>query len=194
MSTPLQDALEDLHARLSVIDAGTVATYIPELGKADPDSFAISIATVDGHVYAVGDAETPFTIQSISKPFVYGLALDGLGTEAVLDKVGVEPSGEAFNAISLESDTGRPRNPMINAGAIATASLVTGPDQEAKLHRTLEALSRFAGRPSRYWSWASTLAVRRCAGAEGSSLSLSAATTARAISSCTAKTSARARS
>lgn len=147
MSTPLQDALEDLHARLAVLDAGTVATYIPELGKADPDSFAICIATVDGHVYAVGDAETPFTIQSISKPFIYGLALDGLGTEAVLNKVGVEPSGEAFNAISLESDTGRPRNPMINAGAIATASLVTGPDQQAKLHRTLEALSRFAGRP-----------------------------------------------
>ncbi|HEY8171788.1 MAG TPA: glutaminase A [Dehalococcoidia bacterium] len=146
MSTPLQDALEDLHARLSALDEGAVATYIPELGNANPDHFAICIATVDGHVYAVGDAGVPFTIQSISKPFVYGLALDDIGDDAVLDTVGVEPSGEAFNAISLESDTGRPRNPMINAGAIATASLVTGHDNEAKLQRTIDALSRFAGR------------------------------------------------
>lgn len=147
MSTPLQDALEDLHNRLSALDAGAVATYIPELGNADPAHFAICIATVDGHVYSVGDAEAPFTIQSISKPFVYGLALDDLGADAVLEKVGVEPSGEAFNAISLEAETGRPRNPMINAGAIATASLVAGRDHQTKLHRTVEALSRFAGRP-----------------------------------------------
>jgi glutaminase len=139
--------LEDLYARLSALDAGAVATYIPELGSANPDDFAICIATVDGHVYAVGDADVPFTIQSISKPFVYGLALDDIGPEAVLEKVGVEPSGEAFNAISLESETGRPRNPMINAGAIATASLVAGRDHDAKRQRTIEALSGFAGRP-----------------------------------------------
>ena len=147
MSTPLQDALEDLHARLSALDAGDVARYIPELAGADPDHFAVCVATVDGHVYSVGDAGIPFTVQSISKPFVYGVALDDLGPAAVLEKVGVEPSGEAFNAISLESDTGRPRNPMINAGAIATASLVAGRDHAEKLGRAVEALSRFAGRP-----------------------------------------------
>lgn len=147
MSTPLQDALEELHARLSALDDGAVATYIPELGNANPDHFAICIATADGHVYSVGDADVPFTIQSISKPFVYGLALDDLGPDAVLAKVGVEPSGEAFNAISLEPESGRPRNPMINAGAIATASLVAGGDHPTKAHRTVDAMSRFAGRP-----------------------------------------------
>jgi glutaminase len=146
MSTPLQDALADLHARLSALDAGAVATYIPELGNADPDHFAICIATVDGHVYCVGDADVEFTIQSISKPFIYGLALDDTGPDAVLQKIGVEPSGEAFNAISLESDTGRPRNPMINAGAIAAAGLVAGRDNADKLERTIDAMSRFAGR------------------------------------------------
>ena len=144
--TPLHDALLDLHARLSVLEDGEVATYIPELGRASPDDFAICITTADGHTYCAGDARVAFTIQSISKPFVYGLALDDAGPRAVNAKVGVEPSGEAFNAISLEHDTGRPRNPMINAGAIATASLANGDDNAEKLDRVVRALSRFAGR------------------------------------------------
>jgi glutaminase len=146
MDSPLQDTLARLHARFSTLFRGEVATYIPELGRADPAAFAICCATVDGHLYAAGDADAPFTIQSISKPFVYGLALEDFGVDEVAAKVGLEPSGEAFNAISLEPGTGRPRNPMINAGAIATASLVAGSSSDEKMARTVDMLSAFAGR------------------------------------------------
>ncbi len=147
MQNPLQETLERLHARITNVALGEVATYIPELGRADAEHFAICCATVDGHLYTVGDWDVPFTIQSISKPFVYGLALDDAGIDAVSAKVGVEPSGEAFNAISLEPDTGRPRNPMINAGAIATGSLVSGTASDEKMRRVVAQLSAFAGRP-----------------------------------------------
>jgi glutaminase len=145
LTSPLQDTLAALHCRFAPFAGGDVATYIPELGRANPEHFAICVATVDGELYATGDADVPFTIQSISKPFVYGLALDDRGVAAVLERIGVEPSGEAFNAISLEPGTGRPRNPMINAGAIATAALVTGRDSRDKMERTLAMLSGFAG-------------------------------------------------
>jgi glutaminase len=144
--SPLQEALETLHQRFLDDKAGAVATYIPELARANPAAFAISVATVDGHRYAVGDASASFTIQSISKPFVYALAVHDLGIDEVLRRVGVEPSGEAFNAISLEPVTGRPRNPMINAGAIASASLVAGDNNAEKLERVLAMLASFAGR------------------------------------------------
>ena len=123
---PVHAYLEALHARLKPLDGGTVATYIPELGRADPDWFSICVATIDGHVYEVGDSRQPFTLQSMSKPFVYGLALEDRGKPAVLGRIGVEPTGDAFNEISLERRTGRPFNPMINAGAIASTSLVLG--------------------------------------------------------------------
>jgi glutaminase len=146
VQNPFLLVLERLHAECRVIAAGEPASYIPELAKANPAHFGISVATVDGVSYSVGDACVPFTIQSISKPFVYGLALDDNGTELVDTRVGVEPSGEAFNAISLEPQTGRPRNPMINAGAIAMSSLVAGISSDEKFDRTLSMLSRYAGR------------------------------------------------
>ena len=146
-ASPIQDYLEELHARFSELRSGQVASYIPELQKADPAWFGIAIATVDGQVYEVGASRQPFTIQSISKPLVYGIALEDQGAEAVRRKVGVEPSGDAFNAISLEPHTGRPMNPMINAGAIATASLVRGESAEARLARVIGAISAYAGRP-----------------------------------------------
>ena len=144
--SPLQRSLTELHERLSSLRTGEVATYIPELAKAAQDGFAIAIATVEGAVYEVGDVSTRFTIQSISKPFVYGLALDLQGAKAVLSKVGVEPSGEAFNAISLEAATGRPRNPMINAGAITCASLVASSDGIGGLERLEDTFEAYAGR------------------------------------------------
>ncbi len=124
-----------------------MATYIPELAKANPDWFGICLATTDGRLYEVGDTRQAFTIQSISKPFIYGLALEDRGRAAVLEKIGVEPSGEAFNSISLAPGTGRPLNPMINAGAIAATSLVSGHSEADKLHRILTLLSLYAGRP-----------------------------------------------
>jgi glutaminase len=147
LTNPVLLLLESLHQRFQSLEDGEVATYIPELGRANPDHFGIALATADGHLYAVGDSHVPFTIQSISKPFVYGLTLDDHGPDAVLRKVSVEPSGEAFNAISLEPGTGRPRNPMINAGAVAVASLVNGPDSDSRWARVLEMLSAYAGRP-----------------------------------------------
>ncbi len=143
---PITRTLQSLHERFAPLVAGTIATYIPELARADPGWFGISLATADGHVYEVGDTRQPFTIQSISKPFVYGLALEDRGKPAVLDRIGVEPTGEAFNEISLESSTGRPRNPMINAGAITATSLVAGHSIEDRWQRILSLFSLYAGR------------------------------------------------
>jgi glutaminase len=124
-----------------------VATYIPELAKADPEWFGICVATTDGAVYEVGDSRQPFTIQSISKPFTYGLAIEDRGLNPVLAKIGVEPSGEAFNSINLAPDSGCPRNPMINAGAIVATSLIAGTSPENRLERLLAVLSAYAGHP-----------------------------------------------
>ena len=128
---------------------GAVADYIPELAKADPEDFAIVLATADGRVYSAGDADKPFTIQSISKPFMYGLALRLLSPAYMKAKVGVEPSGDAFNAISLDPHSGIPRNPMINAGAIATAAQVWHHDPAGAEATTVAYFSALAGRPLR---------------------------------------------
>ncbi|MFW7414061.1 glutaminase A [Demequina sp. SO4-18] len=145
MRSPVQEYLESIVDQCRSTD-GEVASYIPELADADPDRFALALATVDGHVYTVGDADARYSIQSISKPFTYALALSDQGTEAVDAKVDVEPSGDAFNEISLASDTGRPRNAMINAGAITAASLVAGDSGEPRFERVLEWYGSFAGR------------------------------------------------
>ncbi|GAA2101355.1 glutaminase [Streptomyces albiaxialis] len=143
----LTEALGDVEPDTS----GEPAGYIPELASADPDRLGAVFATVQGEVYGAGDIDTEFTIQSISKPFAYALALSDRGFDAVLAKVGVEPSGEAFNEISLESDTGRPLNPMINAGAITAHSLVGPADLNPaeRVERVVQGLSAFAGRPLR---------------------------------------------
>ena len=145
--SPVLDYLQRLHQSCAAATEGTVATYIPELAKANPDWFGICLVTATGAVYEVGDTKQQFTIQSISKPFVYGLALEDRGRSAVLEKVGTEPTGDAFNSISLEPDTGRPRNPMINAGAIATAGMIEGRTAETRLRRVLDTFSLYAGRP-----------------------------------------------
>ena len=128
------------------LEDGTVATYIPELGRADPAAFSISIATVDGRVYSVGDAGLEVTIQSVSKPFMYGAALQNHGREQVLRKVGVEPTGETFNSIVLDEVNNRPFNPMVNAGAIAVANLFPGATPEARAADMVSWFGRFAGR------------------------------------------------
>ncbi|MBC8096897.1 MAG: glutaminase A [Akkermansiaceae bacterium] len=144
--SPVLRLLEQIHRDCSGMNDGQVATYIPELGKANPAWFGICIVTQSGSVYEVGDTRQEFTIQSISKPFVYGLALEDNSRIEVLKKVGVEPTGDVFNSISLEPNTGRPRNPMINAGAIATAGMIAGRSPQARLKRVLETFSLFAGR------------------------------------------------
>jgi glutaminase len=143
--SPVQRYLERLHAECAANHAGAVADYIPELAAASPTDFAICIATIDGRVYEVGDSRRRFTIQSISKPFTYGIALDDSGRAAVFEKIGVEPSGEAFNSISLEPGSGRPLNPMINAGAITATAMIAGPPEE-RFARVLDVYARCAGR------------------------------------------------
>jgi glutaminase len=146
-TSPILDYLESLRVRFRELSDGNVADYIPELARADPDWFGICIATHDGFVYEVGDSRQLFTIQSISKPLTYGLALEDNGDDAVLAKIGVEPSGDAFNAISLRPQSGAPLNPLINAGAIAACSLISGDTFQQKTARILDAFSRYAGRP-----------------------------------------------
>lgn len=142
---PLQKYLEELHANLQFETDGEVASYIPELTRADPEAFGIVLVTVDGETYEVGQVDMPFTIQSISKALVYGIAVMDNGLEAVFQKVGVEPSGEAFNSISLEPENGRPMNPMINAGAIATTGLVSGETPDERLGHILAAFEKYVG-------------------------------------------------
>ncbi len=141
--------LTQLHEKHRSNDAGTVATYIPELGKANPDHFGISMVTADGQAFSVGDVDQEFTIQSICKPLAFLMALEQHGRDKTLSHVGVEPSGDAFNAVELCPKTRRPFNPMVNAGAIATASLIKGGSPEAGVAAFVERLSRAAGRPLR---------------------------------------------
>ncbi len=141
----LPEFLAELHQRYVALDEGKVANYIPELAKVDPSLFAICIVTVDGQVYQVGDWEHIFTIQSISKVFMHGLALEDHGREVLLTKVGVEPTGDAFNAIILDEESKRPYNPMVNAGAIATTSLIKGKNPTERLNRMLAMFRRYIG-------------------------------------------------
>jgi glutaminase len=143
---PIMRYLRELHRKLKDETGGAVASYIPELGTADPADFGIVVATVDGAVYAVGDTDKPFTIQSISKAFVYGHVLAEHGRTHVLTKVGVEPSGDAFNAIAFDDTANRPFNPMVNSGAIATAALVKGDTVGDRIHAVRELFDRLAGR------------------------------------------------
>ena len=141
----LGEILADVHTRASAEHAGEVASYIPALARADPDAFGLAIVTASGDVYTAGDAHAEFSIQSASKPFALALALAECGPEEVYGRVGTEPSGDAFNSVMLQPDTGRPFNPMINSGAIAITGLLRdryGPDAFDQIAR---GFGRFAG-------------------------------------------------
>jgi len=141
--SPVLSFMRRVHERHRTNDEGRVATYIPELARADPAAFGIVIATVDGAVYEIGDTRTPFTIQSMAKPLTYAAILDLLGAAAVRARIGVEPTGDAFNAISVGAGTGMPLNPMVNAGAITAVGMMPGAD---RLSALVTSLGRFAGR------------------------------------------------
>ena len=145
MQSPVADYLTHVLSTCQNNQAGELADYIPELAQANPNWLALAVSTIDGTVYASGDDDIEFTIQSMSKAFAYALALQHLGFDAVHAKVGVEPSGEAFNQISLDEDD-KPKNPMINSGAITTHALLpqTLASSRAELLRAF--LSELAGR------------------------------------------------
>ena len=102
MNTPVPDYLSDLLRNCKAAQGGELADYIPELASADPNKLAVALITLDGLLYSVGDDDYEFSIQSISKAFTYAYVVEKLGLEAVMQKVGVELSGEAFNEISLD--------------------------------------------------------------------------------------------
>ena len=145
MKTPVPDYLNQVLSNCDLKNEGALADYIPELANADPNKLALALSTVDGVIYSSGDVDVEFTIQSMSKPFAYALALTEHGLDAVLSKVGVEPSGEAFNQIALDRGN-LPKNPMINSGAITTHSLIPFDAQTDRAEKLRQFLSQLAGR------------------------------------------------
>lgn len=145
MDSPIEAHLRQVHTAIAQVRDGEPYTVGPRGTAIDPDDFGICLATVDGYVYEVGVTAKKFSLQSLSKPFSYGLALSELGTGIVDAKVDVEPSGESFTDISLSPGTGRPANAMINAGALAVSSLIKGSGGKSAITRIEEFYSAFAG-------------------------------------------------
>src|SRR3954453_10382916 len=147
------EKVADPHRRyLDLGEAGVDRYYSPRRGYYSPaeaggerDRFGLCLATLDGNVYAAGDADLPFALQSISKVFVHGVALAEHGRARVLERVGVEPSGDAFNSLAFDEHNNRPFNPMVNAGALAATDLVRGDGSNSPLDRILETLRCCAG-------------------------------------------------
>ena len=140
--------LENAHAEFAGVTEGRVADYIPALASADPSLFGACIVGANGASAAVGDAMHEFSIQSVSKPFVFALVCDAIGVDVVRQRVGVNSTGQPFNSVmAIELNSDRTTNPMVNAGAIATTSLAPGATAEEKWAFVLAGLSRFAGRP-----------------------------------------------
>jgi glutaminase len=135
--------ISDLHRKFASLTEGAPASYIPELATVDPEQFAIAAVTVDGETFGAGETAHRFTIQSISKLLLYGLALETHGREHVLQHVGVAPTGDPFNSIVLDGD--RAPNPMVNAGAIAITDLVEGADVDARIETVRSMYERYLG-------------------------------------------------
>jgi glutaminase len=149
--------LQMIYEKYLPITEGRTTDILAHLKEADPNTLAISAVTINGDVHSVGDFSKEISIQSISKPFVYGMALSKLftyglaledhGREEVLKRVDVEPTGDAYNAIiKVEESSKRPHNPMVNAGGIAVTSLIKGRGPAIRLNRILEMYQRYIGR------------------------------------------------
>jgi len=135
------------YERFRHLDEGSVSDYIPALAEAPPDAFGVCVAGVQGRLFAVGDAEQEFTIQSISKVFVFALVCDVIGPDEARRKLGVNSTGLPFDSVmGIELNADRTMNPMVNAGALATTSLVPGKTAEEQFERIVAGLSVFAGR------------------------------------------------
>ncbi|ARU51489.1 glutaminase [Cellulosimicrobium cellulans] len=144
----VEEHVRAAHERYRGNDDGAVADYIPVLAEADRSLFGVCVAESGGAVHAVGDADVEFSVQSISKAFVYALVCEAYGHEGVLERVGVDNTGLAFNSVmAVELHDGHPRNPMVNAGALATTALMPGSSFAEQWENVRTGLSRFAGRP-----------------------------------------------
>ena len=137
----------EAHERLKSVDEGKNADYIPALAKVPSDLFGVSVVETSGNVFAAGDAEYEFSIQSVSKPFVFALICQVIGEDKAREKLGVNSTGLPFNSVvGIERSTDGTTNPMVNAGAIAAASLAPGATADEKWQFIRNGLSRFAGR------------------------------------------------
>ncbi len=141
------ELVAEAHRRFSGVSEGKVATYIPALAAANPAHFGLAVATTGGTIVEAGEATLPFSIQSISKPFLYALVCQAIGEREAREKLGVNSTGLPFNSVqAVERAEDGLSNPMVNAGAIATTSLALGDTAEAKWAFIQEGFSRFAGR------------------------------------------------
>jgi len=142
----VQAAVEEIHTLYAFDTSGALSDVYPALAGADPGHFGLCVADIFGEVVVAGDAEVPFTIMSVAKPFVFALACEAIGIETVRRRVGVNATGMAFNsAYAVERSPGGMTNPMVNAGAIACTSLLPGDGVEERWELVHDALSRFAG-------------------------------------------------
>jgi glutaminase len=143
----VQALVDDAHARFAGVTEGDVSAVYPALARMPPGLFGVAVADTRGRVFAAGEARHPFSIMSVSKPFVFALVCQAIGPAAARERIGVNATGHAFNsAAGIEHMPGGRTNPMVNAGAIATTSLVAGADLEARWRAIHDGLSRFAGR------------------------------------------------
>jgi glutaminase len=140
-------ALDEAYTRFKDVKEGKNADYIKELANVDPDIFGIALVTADGQVFMKGDVESKVSIQSVSKVFTMAKVIEEQGHQAIQDKIGVDATGEVFNSIpAVERMRGKEINPLVNPGAIASTSLVSGADSAAKWKNIVQVQSDFAGR------------------------------------------------
>lgn len=142
----LQQAVDEAHKKYKGLKDGKNADYIPILATVPSELFGVVIVTKDGKVYSAGDTDYVFAVESTSKPFNLAMVMQESGPEAVLEKIGVEPTGMPFNSkIALELLKARSVNPLVNAGAIAQVSMVKASSEEERWKKVLDNLSAFAG-------------------------------------------------
>lgn len=147
MSQEMIDAIDAGYQAGNAASGGKNADYIPFLAKIPSDLFGLALITADGQSFIRGDADYKFALESISKVFTLALVMENIGADAVKDKLGASPTGLPFNSVqALELHDGKPLSPLVNAGAIAAASLVPGDNAESCWANILDMQSRFAGR------------------------------------------------
>lgn len=144
--TRAQRWLDEVHARYADLDEGRCSSVYPALARADPRQFGLCVVTTTGASYCAGQADAPFAIMSVSKPFVFALACERLGVDVVRDRLGVDATGLPFDSLEAVERGGGTTNPMVNAGAIVCSSLVEGDDADERFSSIREELSRLAGR------------------------------------------------
>lgn len=142
----LQNAVNDAHAKFKDEKGGANASYIPYLAKVPSELFGVVIVTVDGQIFKAGDVDYAFAIESVSKPFTTSLVMNESGSETIYEKIGVEPTGLPFNSVlAIIEEPARSVNPFVNAGAMATVSLVKAKTPDEKWDKILGQYSKFAG-------------------------------------------------